>query len=154
MEGIQAAVLDVKLQHLDRWNARRRQHAAYYEDLLRELDGIMTPRVGHDIEHVWHIYAVQVAGVNRRRLAAGLRERGIATAVHYPMPVPFQPAYQHLGYRRGDFPVAEGVMSRSLSLPMYPELTDRQIEQVARAISDVLSETRVSMAAWGLSCRL
>jgi dTDP-4-amino-4,6-dideoxygalactose transaminase len=147
MEGIQAAVLDVKLAHLDRWNARRRDHAARYRALLRDIDGIMPPYSPLDLEHAWHIYAVQTTRIERRQLAAALEQRGIATAVHYPMPVPFQRAYQYLGYHPGDFPVAEKVMSRCLSLPMYPELTDSQIEQVVSAVSGIMSETPVSAAA-------
>jgi dTDP-4-amino-4,6-dideoxygalactose transaminase len=147
MEAIQAAVLDVKLKHLDRWNARRREHAARYENVLRKVDGLVTPQCLHDLDHVWHIYSVQVNAIERGELAAGLAQRGIATAVHYPTPVPFQPVYRHLGYRPGDFPVAEKVMSHCLSLPMYPELTDSQIEEVARAISEVVSQTPVSIAA-------
>jgi dTDP-4-amino-4,6-dideoxygalactose transaminase len=99
------------------------------------------------LEHVWHIYAVQVMTMKREQLAARLRERGIATAVHYPTPIPFQHAYRHLAYHPGDFPVAERVMSHCLSLPMYPELKDRQIEQVARAIDGIMSEEPVSLAA-------
>jgi dTDP-4-amino-4,6-dideoxygalactose transaminase len=147
MEGIQAAVLDVKLTHLDRWNERRRKHATRYRDLLEQVDGIVTPRGRHDLEHVWHIYAVQVLAMQREHLAAQLENRGIATAVHYPTPIPFQPVYRHLGYRPGDLPVAEEVMGRCLSLPMYPELTDQQIEQVASAISGIMSAAPLSLVA-------
>jgi dTDP-4-amino-4,6-dideoxygalactose transaminase len=147
MEGMQAAVLNVKLAHLDRWNAERRRRRARYHELLREIDGLRTPSCHHDLEHVWHIYAVQVMTMKREQLAARLRERGVATAVHYPTPIPFQQAYRHLTYHPGDFPVAERVMNHCLSLPMYPELKDRQIEQIARAIDGIMSEEPVSLAA-------
>ena len=91
--------------------------------------------------HVWHLYVVLLNGIDRSALAKQLFERGIATAVHYPTPVPFQPAYAHLGYQRGDFPVAEDVASRCLSLPMFPELTDEQLEYVAAELRDCLSAT-------------
>jgi dTDP-4-amino-4,6-dideoxygalactose transaminase len=134
MEGVQGAVLDVKLQYLDQWNAARRRHAARYRALLADVPGIQLPSAGDPESHVWHLYVVLLRGIDRGQLMGQLADRGIATAIHYPTPVPYQPAYAHLGYRRGDFPVAEDVTSHCLSLPMYPELTDQQIDCVAAAV--------------------
>ena len=88
--------------------------------------------------HVWHLYVLRVQGRDREGLRRAMAERGIATGVHYPTPVPFQPAYAHLGHRPGEFPVAEELMRTCLSLPLYPELTAEQIEHTAAALWDVL----------------
>jgi dTDP-4-amino-4,6-dideoxygalactose transaminase len=138
MEGIQGAVLGVKLRHLDRWNAMRGVHAARYRDLLSGVYGLQLPHAPLPEAHVWHLFVVLLDGIDRQRLAARLAEHGIATGVHYPTPVPLQPAYAHLGHRPGDFPVAEDVMRRCLSLPMYPELSAAQIEHVAAGLSAAL----------------
>jgi dTDP-4-amino-4,6-dideoxygalactose transaminase len=139
MEGVQGAVLDVKLRHLDRWNARRAEHAARYQELLSGIPGLVVPSAPDPAAHVWHLFVVQVRGTSREDLRDALHAQGIATGVHYPTPVPFQPAYAHLGYRPGDFPVAEAVMRTCLSLPMYPELTDEQVTTVATAVKDCLA---------------
>ncbi|MBI2823276.1 MAG: DegT/DnrJ/EryC1/StrS family aminotransferase [Planctomycetia bacterium] len=136
MEGVQGAVLDVKLRHLDDWNAARRRHAERYGALLAGVPGVRLPTATDPASHVWHLYVVLADGVDRQILIKRLAERGVATAIHYPTPVPLQPAYAHLGHRRGDFPVAEDVTSRCLSLPMFAELTDDQVEYVADAIKD------------------
>jgi dTDP-4-amino-4,6-dideoxygalactose transaminase len=140
MEGIQGAVLEVKLRHLDAWNAARARHAERYRDLLADLPGIQLPAVPAPGTHVWHLFVVLVRSISRDVLQKKLAERGIATAVHYPTPVPFQPAYAHLGYRPGDFPVAEDIMEHCLSLPMFAEMTEEQIKRVA-------DEIRVCLAA-------
>jgi dTDP-4-amino-4,6-dideoxygalactose transaminase len=131
LEGIQGAVLSVKLRHLDRWNQLRRQHAARYRELLRE-SGLRLPVEMPYAEHVYHLYVVQSSG--RDALQQTLNESGVQTGIHYPIPIHLQPAYASLNYRRGDFPEAERQASRVLSLPMFPELTDEQIKQVAEAI--------------------
>jgi dTDP-4-amino-4,6-dideoxygalactose transaminase len=138
MEGIQAAVLDAKLPHLQAWNAARARHARRYQELLADVRGLTLPRAVCPEGHVWHLFVVLVHGRDRDRLRQELADRGVATGVHYPTPVPFQPAYAHLGYRRGDFPVAEMLMERCLSLPMYPELTAAQVEHTAAALREVL----------------
>jgi dTDP-4-amino-4,6-dideoxygalactose transaminase len=140
MEGIQGAVLQVKLKHLDAWNHRRRRHAERYHEELSGVAGIRLPRFPESQEaHVWHLFVVLVDGLERDSLQRRLAERGIACGVHYPVPVPLQPAYAHLGYRRGDFPVAEEVMSRCLSLPMFPELAPEQIDATVLAIRESMS---------------
>jgi dTDP-4-amino-4,6-dideoxygalactose transaminase len=139
MEGIQGAVLEVKLRHLDEWNAARARHAQRYHKLLADVPGIQLPAVPQPGAHVWHLFVVLVREKDRDILQKELAQRGVATGVHYPTPVPLQPAYAHLGHKPGDFPVAEDVMRRCLSLPMFAEMTDEQIDYAARAIRECLS---------------
>ena len=139
MEGIQGAVLDVKLRHLDAWNKARRRHADRYRALLADLPGLTLPTPPADpLAHVWHLFVVLLDGVDRDQFQKQLSECGVATGVHYPTPVPLQPAYAHLGHARGDFPVAEDVMGRCLSLPMFAELTDPQIDYVCQTLRSLL----------------
>ncbi len=136
MEGIQGAVLEVKLRHLDVWNAARARHAQRYHELQADVSGIQLPAMPQAGAHVWHLFVVLVKGQARDVFQKQLAERGVATGVHYPTPVPLQPAYAHLGHKPGDFPVAEDVMRRCLSLPMFAELTDEQIVAVAEAVRE------------------
>jgi len=136
MEGIQGAVLEVKLPHLDAWNAARGRHADRYRQLLSALPGIRLPAPAAAGEHVWHLYVVQLDGIDRDRLQGQLRQRRIASAVHYPTPVHLQPACADLGYALGDFPVAEDVTGRCLSLPMFAEMTDEQIVHTSAALGE------------------
>ena len=142
MEGLQGAVLDVKLRHLDGWNAARRRHATRYTELLADVSDLTLPVATEPQRHVWHLYVVLLEKADRQKVQQSLAHRGIATAVHYPMLVPFQPAYGSLGYRKGDFPVAERVAACCLSLPMFAELTDEQIEYVAMSLRECLAEGR------------
>ncbi len=143
MEGIQGAVLEVKLRHLDQWNAARDCHARRYQELLADVPDLQLPPAPRPGAHVWHLFVVLVRGKERDILHKELAERGVTTGVHYPTPVPFQPAYAHLGHKPGDFPVAEDVTRRCLSLPMFAQLTDEQIEYV----SEVLHELAAHPAA-------
>jgi dTDP-4-amino-4,6-dideoxygalactose transaminase len=136
LDTIQAAVLLVKLRHLDGWNEARRRHAARYDQLLAGC-GLTLPRAGPQVEHVFHQYVVQAPG--RDVVAAALADRGIATGMHYPIPIHLQEAYHGLGVGRGSFPVTEEAAGRLLSLPMYPELRPDQVERVAEELRDVLS---------------
>jgi dTDP-4-amino-4,6-dideoxygalactose transaminase len=136
MDAMQGAVLDVKLRHLNSWNAARRSHAATYGELLSSLP-LQLPAEGADRGHVWHLYVV--LHPERDRLAADLDAAGVSTGLHYPIPVHLQRAYAHLGHSVGDFPVAEQVGAECLSLPMYPELTRNQLESVAAALNDALT---------------
>lgn len=131
LEGIQGAVLGVKLKHLDEWNRLRREHAARYTELLQE-SYLTLPQEMSDCEHIYHLYVVQ--SERRDALQKALNEAGVQTGIHYPIPVHLQPAYSSLGHLAGDFPEAERQAERVLSLPMFPELTDEQLEQVANAV--------------------
>jgi dTDP-4-amino-4,6-dideoxygalactose transaminase len=132
LDSLQAAVLDVKLRHLDAWNQARREHAAAYDRLLPEI-GIEPPVSLNDEGHVYHLYVIEVE--NRDRVQAALRERGVASGVHYPIPIHLQRAYADLALGRGSFPQTERSASRVLSLPMFAELTDDQIVSVVDALA-------------------
>lgn len=131
LDTIQAAVLRVKLRHLDAWNAARRDHAEAYRQRLAG-SGIGCPSAGAHVEHVWHLFVVEVE--DRDALQRHLASLGISTGVHYPIPVHLQKAYRDLGYRAGDFPVTERASTRILSLPMYAELSPGTVEYVAGAV--------------------
>jgi dTDP-4-amino-4,6-dideoxygalactose transaminase len=139
MEGIQGAVLDVKLRHLDRWNAGRARHARRYHELLADVPQLQLPACPRPEGHVWHLFVVLLSGIERTWVQNQLAARGIASAVHYPTPIPHQPAYAHLGHKPGDFPVAEDVMQRCLSLPMFAGLADQQVDIVAESIKSILT---------------
>jgi dTDP-4-amino-4,6-dideoxygalactose transaminase len=132
MEEIQAAVLKVKLRHLSDWNDGRRARAAKYDAGLSN-SSLVLPREMDYARHVYHVYAVQ--SENRDELQKRLTRAGVQTGVHYPIPIHLQPAYATLGYKRGDLPVTEALAERVLSLPMFPELADEQIDRVAEAVS-------------------
>jgi len=146
LEGIQGAVLNVKLKYLDEWNALRRQHAARYRELLAPLadtGALALPVAADYAEHVYHLFVVQTEA--RDRLQRYLSAAGVQTGIHYPVPIHLQPAYAALGHREGDFPVAESQSRRVLSLPMFAELNERQLKYVAHALADFCAE--VSAAA-------
>ncbi len=130
MEGLQGAILSVKLRHLERWTEARRAHARRYNELLAG-SGLRTPEEMPEIRHVYHIYSVRTPG--RDRLQDCLNSAGIQTGIHYPIPVHLQPAYSDLGYREGDFPHAEAAAREVLSLPIFPEMTDAHIRRVVAA---------------------
>jgi len=131
LDEMQAAVLRVKLRHLNEWNSKRRQIALEYNKLLKDLP-LQVPYPCEKGEHVFHLYTILTD--NREELRVYLKSRGVETGVYYPTPLHLQPAYADLGYRKGDFPVSESACERNLSLPMYPELTDEQIHYVAQAV--------------------
>jgi dTDP-4-amino-4,6-dideoxygalactose transaminase len=131
MEGIQGAVLRVKLRHLESWTEARRAHAVAYNELLNG-EGIRTPKEMPYCRHVYHVYAIR--SIKRDSLRLALSGAGIQTGVHYPIPIHLLPAYSDLGYRRGDFPVSEELAREVLSLPIYAELTTDQIGEIAAVI--------------------
>jgi dTDP-4-amino-4,6-dideoxygalactose transaminase len=137
MDGIQGAVLSVKLRHLPSWNEARRKNAALYDGLLKEVNGISIPRKSPDAQHVYHIYAIRVK--NRDAMIAALAAKDIHCGIHYPIPLHLQEAYKSLGYREGAFPVAEKAASEFVSLPMYPELTKEQIKVAVQGIQSILT---------------
>ncbi|KAF3884600.1 MULTISPECIES: DegT/DnrJ/EryC1/StrS family aminotransferase [Nostocales] len=131
MDGIQGAILRVKLRYLDKWTEARRTHAALYDQLLASA-GVTTPTVMPYSHHVYHVYAIALQ--QRDTLQQSLQEQGIQTGIHYPIPVHLQEAYSYLEYKPGDFPHSEQVAKEVLSLPMYAELTAAQIHTVADSI--------------------
>jgi dTDP-4-amino-4,6-dideoxygalactose transaminase len=131
MEGLQGAILRAKFRYLERWTEARRAHARTYGELLGN-NGIRLPREAPYGRHVFHVYAIRTA--DRVALQRTLQAHGIATGIHYPVPVHLQPAYADLGYKAGDFPEAERAAEQVLSLPMYPELSRTQLEMVSAAI--------------------
>jgi len=134
MEGIQGAVLRVKLRHLEAWTEARRRAAAAYDRRLRPT-GIATPHAMDWARHVYHIYAVR--SPRRQLWQDALGAQGIQTGIHYPTPVHLLPAFLDLGYRAGQFPHSERAANEVLSLPMFPELTDAQVAAVCGCLSDV-----------------
>ena len=128
MDGIQGAVLNVKLKYLAGWNEARREHAREYTRLLSPVEGVLVPLEADYAKHIYHIYAIRIK--QRDRLMTALAEQGISCGIHYPVPVHLQEAYHCLGLARGSFPVAEKCAEEFLSLPMYPELTSDQIAYV------------------------
>lgn len=138
LDNLQAAVLSVKLPHLDEWNAKRRRAARLYDELLAGVPGVITPYATPEVKHVYHLYVVQVP--ERDRVKDDLKERGIETGMHYPIPLHEQPAYAHLGHRPEDFPVSHVLGPRILSLPMFPGITDEQVRFVAAAIRDAIKQ--------------
>ena len=133
MEGMQGAILGVKLHYLEQWTEARRAHASRYDSLLRG-SGVETPAVMSYSRHVYHIYGVRTP--RRDALQQRLTTLGIQTGLHYPIPVHLLKAYADLGYTRGDFPHSEHAAAEVLSLPMYAELSDAQIEEVSAAIAE------------------
>ncbi|HTD67263.1 MAG TPA: DegT/DnrJ/EryC1/StrS family aminotransferase [Candidatus Limnocylindria bacterium] len=143
MDGIQGAVLSIKLTHLAGGNEKRREHARHYGKLLSGLDEIILPKEAADRTHVFHIYAIRVA--RRDDMIRALAQKGISCGIHYPIPVHLQEAYASLGLKSGSFPVAERCAEAFVSLPMYPELTHQQIETVALAVRTWVEESLVAV---------
>lgn len=135
MDGIQGAVLAVKLKHLADWNAKRRNAAKQYAYNLKGLIEVVTPYESDFSKHIYHLYSVQIANKRSRDgLMKFLAENGIATGLHYPVPIHLQEAYSDLGHTKGDFPLAEKAADCNLSLPMYPELSPDMITYVTDTI--------------------
>ncbi|MDW7682463.1 MAG: DegT/DnrJ/EryC1/StrS family aminotransferase, partial [bacterium] len=136
LDSIQAAVLGVKLKYIDEWNEKRRKNAQLYTDLLKDAPGVTTPFELENTKPVYHLYVIQLD--NRDELIQKLTAHGIATGIHYPFALHLLPAYQHLGLKEGSYPEAEKVAGRFLSLPMYPELSESQIEYVCDTIKSLV----------------
>lgn len=132
LDAIQAGILRIKLKRLKDWNESRRKNAAYYTELLSDIPEVTVPYEADFATSVYHLYVIQIE--DRDSLQEFLGEKEIGTGLHYPLPLHMQKAYEHLGYREGDFPVTEKVAKNLLSLPMFPELTRTQIEYVADCI--------------------
>jgi len=134
LDTIQAIVLLEKLPLLEEWNRERRDAARFYEQSLSEIDDLRLPAVPEGSEPVWHLYVVRTP--QPELLAAFLADRGVHTARHYPQPPHLAPAYRSLGFAPGDFPVAEALAREALSLPLYPGISDAQLEWVCESIHD------------------
>lgn len=143
LDTLQGTILNVKLPHLAHWNQQRNQAGQTYDRLLAPLreQGIIPMRNDCGAGHVYHLYVIRVnhPECDRDRLSSALEKQGIQTGIHYPIPCHLQPAYRNLGYSAGNFPVSEALSEQILSLPMYPGLTDEDIERVVYAIKTELS---------------
>lgn len=145
MDGLQGAILEVKLRHLTEWNDARRRHAAYYNRRLKQIAGIGFPKEATGTKSVYHIYGILVDG--RDALIDRLQRRGVQCGIHYPVPIHLQPAYHMLKLPPSSFPRAEAMARRQLSLPMYPELSQDQIAYVVDTLEDCLMADRSKTAA-------
>ncbi len=134
MDGIQGAVLNVKLKYLDEWNVKRREHAKKYREQLEGCGDVRFFETREDAEHIYHLFVVRTP--RRDALQKHLKSKGIDTGIHYPIPIHLLEAMRGFGWKRGSFPVAEKLAQEILSLPMYPELTEEQIGEVSLAIGD------------------
>jgi len=132
LDSIQAGILSVKLRHLAEWNRKRRQAAQRYDEMFSLVGGVIAPHQPDWSRAVYHLYVIRVQ--NREGLQKHLAEAKVDTGIHYPLPLHLQKAYANLGYRKGDFPVAEGIASEILSLPMYPQLRPEQQHRVANEV--------------------
>ncbi|MCD4829440.1 MAG: DegT/DnrJ/EryC1/StrS family aminotransferase [Candidatus Cloacimonetes bacterium] len=132
LDGLQSAVLDVKLGHLNAWNARRRDIAALYSELLAGVDEVVTPHVPDYAQPVFHLYVIRTS--RRDELRAALDADGIASGIHYPIGLPYLKAYAHLNHKPQDFPVTWDYQDKLLSLPIYAEMTDDMVRRVAERI--------------------
>ncbi|MBW2641024.1 MAG: DegT/DnrJ/EryC1/StrS family aminotransferase [Deltaproteobacteria bacterium] len=138
MEAIQGAVLSTKLKYLTEWTRKRKKNAQLYTEILSKVQGIQTPRELDGTDCVYHLYVIRTD--DRQGLQQYLQENGIATGLHYPIPLHLQAAYKDLGYTHGDFPEAEKAAGNILSLPMYPELTQNQIRYVCEKIKEFIGK--------------
>jgi dTDP-4-amino-4,6-dideoxygalactose transaminase len=138
LEGMQGAVLRVKLRYLEQWTEARRAAAARYGALLTEA-GIAPPAVRPNVRHVYHVFAVRVG--DRAAVQDKMQAAGVSSGIHYPIPIHMLPAYEDLGYVQGEFPHSEAAAAEELSLPMYPEITGPMQEQVVKALADAIAST-------------
>jgi len=141
LDEIQAAILRVKLKYLSEWNEKRRRWAAFYDQLLADLDLIL-PKTKEYNEHVYHLYVIRVKG--RDTFRANLEDHGIETQIHYPKAVYQQPAYSSLGYSSDTFPITEELTQEIVSLPMHPHLTEEEVRYVAGTIRKILQDKNLS----------
>ncbi|MEQ8155089.1 MAG: DegT/DnrJ/EryC1/StrS family aminotransferase [Clostridiaceae bacterium] len=131
LDAIQAAILRIKLREIDNWNNKRREIVEKYNDSFRGLN-VVTPAAQKDIRHVYHMYILQ--SEERGRVLEELKKKGIATGVYYPVPLHLQKVYRNLGYKEGDLPVAEYLSHRTFAIPVYPELSDDQVNYIIDAV--------------------
>ena len=134
LDELQAAFLSVKLRHLDAWTAERKRLAVRYDEGLAGVGDLKLPAVASGADHVYHLYVVRTE--SRAALAEHLRSKGVGTLIHYPIPPHLQKCYAHMGWKKGQFPVAEELAETVLSLPLYPGLMDEQQDYVVSAIKE------------------
>lgn len=142
LDTLQAVVLRAKLRCLESWNSARREAARRYDELLAGLPEVTLPATAPGNEHVWHLYVVRVP--RRDDVLQRLNRAGIGAAIHYPVPIHLQGAFRGLGYKKGDFPVAEKAADEILSLPLFPQITPEQQERVVLELKTALRESRAS----------
>jgi len=136
LDAIQAAVLQVKLKHLDAWTARRKELAAKYDALFADVAEVGCPQILPDCEHVYHLYVIQIP--KRYEVNDYLRDHGVMSQIHYPIPLHLQPAYEYLGMKPGSLPVTESLAEKCVSVPCFPEMTDEQVEVVVATVKEAL----------------
>jgi dTDP-4-amino-4,6-dideoxygalactose transaminase len=152
LDALQAAALRVKLARLPEWLARRRTHAAAYQTGLQTVPQIWPPTSLEGAKHSYHQYTIRIVDGQRDRLGAFLAERGVDTAIYYPLPLHLQPALQHLGYRRGDLPESEKASSEVISLPIFPELSESERAYVIESITEFFHEDKKTADSFRLGC--
>jgi dTDP-4-amino-4,6-dideoxygalactose transaminase len=136
LDAIQAVILQIKLKYLDFWNNQRIEIAQRYRELLQPLPNITLPAALAGGKHVWNQYTILTE--NRDQIRAALQEKDVLSMVYYPIPLHLQPVYQYLGYKKGDLPMSELASEKVLSLPMFPDLSFEEQQQVAYALKDCL----------------
>jgi len=139
LDTIQAAILRVKLKHLDEYSAARRRAAARYDDALRGLPGIELPERSSFSTHVFHQYTLKLQGIDREGMRKYLEGKGIPTMIYYPLPIHLQKAFLYLGYKQGDFPVSEKLCESVLSLPMHTELNEEQLDHITSSVKEFVN---------------
>jgi dTDP-4-amino-4,6-dideoxygalactose transaminase len=138
LDEVQAALLSVKLTKLNEWTARRQQIATWYNEALKGMEGIVLPKIAEGATNVYHVYVIRT---NRRdELQRYLHQNGVGTLIHYPIPPHLQEAYKDLGYKKGDFPIAEEIAETALSLPLWPGMTYTEVLQVSQTILNFVNE--------------
>ncbi|MCK4344742.1 MAG: DegT/DnrJ/EryC1/StrS family aminotransferase [Bacteroidales bacterium] len=141
LDSLQAAILRVKLKHLDQFNQTRQKTAGIYDRLLKDINNITIPSRTSDSTHIFNQYTIKLKDIHRSELREFLQSVGIPTMIYYPVPMHLQNAYKHLGYRKGDFPVTEDLCRTVLSLPMHTELTEEQIKYIAGSIHEFINKS-------------
>ena len=134
LDECQAGFLSVKLKYLKEWTGQRQEIAGWYNDALKNVDDLILPSVAENATHVYHVYLVRTK--HRDQLQKYLTDNGIGTLIHYPIPIHLQKAYQHLGFKKGDFPIAEEIADTCLSLPIWPGMKQSEVNYIAEKITD------------------
>jgi dTDP-4-amino-4,6-dideoxygalactose transaminase len=139
LDAMQAAILNAKFPYLDKWSESRRKNAGYYNERFKRMESIDIPEVKEYNYHIYHQYTIKVTEGKRDKLQNYLKENNIGTKVYYPLPLHLQPCFKYLGYKQGDFPMAEEMSKLVLSLPIFPELTDEHLEYITQNIGTFLT---------------